>query len=115
MKTFEEHIKNEKKISRYRHIEVDTDILYGPLDKAARYLLEIHKKYPKAELTENWTGYEDMEMVFGYLEEETDQEFNDRMRYSYESYKRTEKARVEYESQRRDRETYEKLKRKHGW
>ena len=60
-------------------IDCDTSRLYGSLDGAIAYLQEVKQKYPKACLTEHWTGYEDMEMVFEYQREETDKEYGRRV------------------------------------
>lgn len=57
-------------------VDCDTQRLYGPLPDAAKYLLEVAAGYPGSDihLTENWTGYEDMNMQFEYSREETDKE-----------------------------------------
>ena len=58
-----------------REIPCDTDVLYGPLDKAITYLESIKRDYPSARLDENWTGYEEMYMRFVWTSEQTDEEY----------------------------------------
>ena len=58
-----------------REIPCDTDILYGPLDKAIKYLEDIKRDHPYARLNENWTGYEEMYMRFVWTSFQTNEEY----------------------------------------
>lgn len=60
-------------------MRVDVDRLYGSFDTAIKYLQEMKVKYPKGNLFESWSGYEDMEMKISYLRLETDEEFQQRV------------------------------------
>lgn len=70
--------RSKNKISVTRRIDADTGRLYGTLDDAITYLQEVKEAHQNASLSENWTGYEDMEMVFEWEGIETDQEFDSR-------------------------------------
>lgn len=72
--------KTEDRRRIFVSIQCDTDRLYGTLDEAISYLKEIKSQYPDAELTEGWTGYEDMNLEFQYLRPETDQELCQRQK-----------------------------------
>lgn len=86
----------------------------GPLDEAIAYLQEIKEKHPKAQLTEHWTGYEDMELVFSWWEDETDEEMQSRL--AEEQRKREAQAAEAKRIQERKAAELqiEALKRKHG-
>ena len=84
--TFQEFMnKNPPKEILIRE-DADTDRLYGSLDNAIKYLGEVRKKLPTANLEEHWHGYEDMTMVFSYVRVETSQEYNQRMRSEFYLY-----------------------------
>lgn len=76
-----------------REVDCDTGKLYGPLPGAIAYLQEIAAKYPKAELDEKWTGYEDMYMRFAWSEPQTDEEYARSLTsvLSHEKYKRNQR------------------------
>ena len=94
----------------------DTSRLYGSLDEAIAYLKEVNEKYAGTDisLAENWTGYEDMDMVFIYSREETAQERNRRKALEREQ----DEARARDLAQRAEREeklaAYNKLKKELG-
>jgi hypothetical protein len=57
-------------------IPCDTDKLYGNLGTAIAYLQEVRAAHPNhtLQLTEEWTGYEDMHMEFTLFRMETKEE-----------------------------------------
>ena len=115
MQTFNQfHKKSEKKKLLVR-TDVDTSLLYGPLDEAAAYLLKLHKEHPNAELAEYWWGYEDMNIVLEEWVEETDEQFKARKHAEYNFYVADFKKREKHKAEAEDRKLYERLKKKHGW
>ena len=95
-------------------VTCDTDRLYGPLDLAAKYLLEVKSKHPKAELEEHWSGYETMEMRFSWYRDETDEEMQDRIeREAFAKKLADERDKKEAEKDKR-RKQYLALKREFG-
>ena len=60
-----------------RAITADLSRLYGDLEKAAEYLLEIKARHPNATLYESWpdTDYEEISMSFRYMAYENDAEY----------------------------------------
>lgn len=91
----------EKRIKVLRRVVVDTSKLYDTLDKAIRYLQEVKKLYPKAELNECWYGYEDMDLVFEYYEEETDAEYKERIEELKRKQKKAEEDKKRQEEKKR--------------
>ena len=73
----------------------DTSRLYGTLDEAIQYLKELKIKHPNASLGEHWTGYEDMTFSYFVEREETDQEFEIRVKQH--------KAKLAYEAEEAER------------
>ena len=71
-------------------VEVPCDVnrLYGPLDVSVTYLQEVRTEHPEAQLDENWTGYEDMEMRFVYYKPMNDEAYLTHLRLNLESLKR---------------------------
>tara|TARA_R110000851_G_scaffold102964_2_gene219724 strand:- start:818 stop:1201 length:384 start_codon:yes stop_codon:yes gene_type:complete len=51
---------------KWSSVACDTDQLYGTLDQAIAYLNEVKAAHPNhtLQLSEEWTGYEDMHMEF---------------------------------------------------
>lgn len=88
-------------------VDCDTNRLYGKIDDAIAYLIEVRDKHRGIDigLDEHWTGYEDMTMRFVYHREENDQEYASRMQseaWAREQEKQRrdkEKARAEYEKE----------------
>jgi hypothetical protein len=97
-------------------VDCDTQRLYGRIGEAIGYLKEIAEQYKDTDisLSENWTGYEDMEMRFEYTREETDGEFA--ARAEQERYKKKcaaeEAARVR--ARREKEQQFEQLRRELG-
>lgn len=87
-------------------VDCDTERLYGPIPGAIKYLQEIANQFPGIDITlyENWTGYEDMSMIFLYSRLETDEEFN--VRLEQEAYA----AKLAAEKNQRDAVRREKEK-----
>lgn len=106
--------KNDKRRCVIERLPADTDRLYGPLDDAIAYLQEVLANHPHAQLTEHWTGYEDMEMQFQWSREENDEEM--RARLADEAAKRKREAQQAKEAAERAKRKarYEKLKREFG-
>jgi predicted dehydrogenase len=106
-------MKPEKK-TIVEHLDCDISRLYGSLDEAIAYLQEVKQKHPTVCLYENWTGYEDMEMVFEYIREETQEEYESRVEYEQERERiRILEAQKEEERQKRKAQ-YLALKREFG-
>lgn len=70
----------------------NVDRLYGPMADTIKYLQEIHEAFPEAQLEENWTGYEDMEIRFAFMRAENDDEFA--ARKTAERERRSEAAKL---------------------
>lgn len=96
------------------HIVADTVRLYGPIPDAIAYLREVHAKHPHAELTEHWSGYEDMEMQFQWVRDETDDEMAKRLADEAEKREREAQQVKEAIERAERRSQYEKLKREFG-
>lgn len=72
-----------RRLKRLRAVECQTNRLYGPLPGAIAYLQEVQAQYGGKQdlaLEEHWTGHEDMEMRFTYLDDETDDEMHGRIK-----------------------------------
>jgi hypothetical protein len=106
---------NKRKRKKIRVlIDCDTERLYGDLKAAAAYLLEIAEEHPTATLHEEWSGYEDMGMVFQDYRDETDEELALRLKMEEERRRREDRDR-EVARQREQRlKQYQKLKREFG-
>ena len=78
----------------------NTDRLYGSLDDAVKYLKEIKEKQPNAQLHENWTGYEDMEMTFIYSRLETDEEFAESVKVGKEKKAEEQRRAAQYKKKK---------------
>ena len=93
---------------------ISADRIYGSLDAAIKFLQEVKEKHPSATVSEHWTGYEDMELVVSWREEETDEEYRNRL----DLEERQRRSAQKEEDQRREREKrqekYEELKREFG-
>jgi phosphohistidine phosphatase SixA len=101
-----------KKLHITFYIDCDTDRLYSDdLNDTIKYLKGIKEKHPTVSLYEHWTGYEDMTMTFIGSREETDEEFNSRLKQeeSDRQYK-AEQLKKEKEKEAR-RNEYLKLKK----
>lgn len=98
-----------------RMVSADTNRLYGPLGGAIKYLQEMKQKYPDATLYEHWYGYEDMEMVFHYYSEETDEEFNQRVKTQKRIEENRRKEKEIAKKRQKDYAEFQRLKRKHGF
>ena len=72
-------------------IDCDTTRLYSSLPEAIAYLQEVYKQYPEATLSENWTSYENMNMIFSFERPETDEEHQHRLRLEDEKKAREAK------------------------
>jgi hypothetical protein len=85
-------------VSIQSSIHCDTDRLYGTLDQAIAYLNEVKAAHPDhtLQLSEEWTGYEDMHMEFTTFIWETQLEANlraeEEIRQETERNERTRKA-----------------------
>jgi len=90
--TGREFMKNSKikRLTITETVDCDTDRLYASLSEAIKYLQEVKNKFPNLNisLSEEWTGYEDMHMIFSYTREETDEEFKTRLEELEEQEKR---------------------------
>lgn len=97
-------------------VDVDTTRLYGFLDEAIAYLKEVNEKYAGTDisLVENWTGYEDMEMVFTYTREETAQERNRRKALEREQEEARARDRAQCAEREKKLAAYNKLKKELG-
>ena len=95
-------------------VDCDTARLYGPLDLAAKYLLEVKSKYPNATLEEHWTGYENMEMRFSWYRDETDNEMQDRLEQEAFAKKLADDQRRKDEEKATRRKQYLALKKEFG-
>ncbi len=97
-------------------VDCDTGRLYGTIDEAIAYLIEVRDKHRGIDigLDEHWTGYEDMMMRFTYTREENDDEYARRMqreaweREAAAERKAKEAARAEYEKE------HQRLKKRLG-
>jgi hypothetical protein len=92
----------------------DTRRLYGSFDEAIAYLNELKQICPTGNLSEIWTGYEDMEMSYVFSREETDTEFETRLENErrLRAQRQGETARAEQRS--RDIAELGRLKQKLG-
>ena len=105
---------NNKRKYVIERITADTSRLYGPINDAIAYLREVLAKHPRAELTEHWTGYEDMELLFQWSRDETDEEMAARLAAEAAKEKlEAEQAKVAVERAKRKAQ-YEKLKKEFG-
>lgn len=86
---------DSKKIRVLQRIPADLDRLYGPIPDAIEYLQEVYAEHPNATLDEHWEGYENMAMTFSFMREETDEEFEHRLRKE-----KAERLSLERESRR---------------
>lgn len=105
--------QNGKKIVE-QYLTCDTDRLYGSLSEAIKYLQEVYKEHPEATLYENWTGYEDMSMVFSFSRLETDEEYALRIEREEMVRKNREKEKAREEQRKKDLAELTRLKRKLG-
>lgn len=99
-------------------VECDTERLYGSIEDAITYLLEmrqLHGHETGFGLQEKWTGYEDMHMAFTYSRIETDEEYDERLREEERERKWEEAQKLKEKERERDREEYERLRRRHGF
>lgn len=108
---------NEKKKVE-RQLDVDTNRLYGTLSEAIAYLQEVqsaNKDKPDLSLTENWTGYEYMDMIFTYSTLETDEEFEFRLQLEEYRRKEVEKAAAREKQRQLDLKELKRLQDKLGF
>lgn len=118
MKTFEEWIKSGGYRPEHKRVrvELDTDKLYGNLDDAIKYLQDIRKMDNQLQIVEDWTGYEDMELVFEKIVIETQEEFYARITPAYNAYcdRFRHQEAVTKKAEDTERALYKKLKEKYG-
>jgi len=95
-------------------VDCDTNLLYGDLKGAIAYLTEMCIKYPTATLHEEWSGYEDMSLVFEYWRDETDAEMKARHIEAERQAKRAQEQRKEEELKAKRRKEYDRLKKEFG-
>jgi hypothetical protein len=111
----------KKKEEQRQIIEVredcDTGRLYGSIDDAISYLAEMRDKFRDCDrfgLEEHWTGYEDMEMVFSYYREESDEEFARRLDEEERQRVRAAEERRREDQRKADLKEFERLKARLG-
>ena len=98
-------------------VDCDTERLYGPIEGAITYLLEmrqLHGHETGFGLQEKWTGYEDMHMAFTYSRIETDEEYDERLREEERERKWEEERRRE-KQKAQDRKQFDSLRNRYGW
>ncbi len=99
-----------------QEVDCDTGRLYGDIDGAIAYLIEMRDRHRGTDISldEHWTGYEDMEMRFVYSRLETDEEFAQRLE-DEERIRRVAEAERTREAQRkRDLDEYKRLGQRLG-
>ncbi len=108
-------IFGEKRLWVEMAFDADTERLYGDLTDMLAYVTEIRSRYPNARLAEHWTGYETMEMVFVYSRQETDAEYEERMRSEEEMRESAERERAREKAHAAKVAEYQRLRRELGY
>jgi hypothetical protein len=106
-------IRALKKDILTRQIVLEQDRLFNDIDKVIQYLNELKNKYKGKNLsiTDVWTGYEDVHYVAEYQEEETDDEYNERVEYNEMIQKEREAERKREASIKKKKAQIEKLQK----
>lgn len=101
-----------------RYIRADCDLLYAnTLKETIDYLNSVIKQYPdkNISLTENWLGYEDMEMSFIYDDIESDEEYESRIKHLEYLEKKAEEDKIKKIQREKDVAEYNRLRAKLGY
>lgn len=97
-------------------VDCDTNRLYGKIDDAIAYLIEVRDRHRGTDigLEEHWTGYEDMTMRFVYSREENDDEYAIRIQQEKWAREAEVERKAKEAARAKDLKEYQRLKQRLG-